>query len=334
MTSPRRGPPMESKAQPSSVAKRGLPAGAGLLAVVARRSWDEEQNHMIRNRIWCSSSRTRGGAGLSATAEAGRGRCAGFVAFVPRSLSSRHPPRVGDEEQNFRHGIRHVRSSSWGFLAGPLPHWGGTCVRPISGATCLSCQRRTTPEGVHPRPARPPTAPPGRHAGSGGHNAHRTEDTNMTTTPRKPPPKAIRRPPPSRQSISSTQSIRPPNPTNATSTHQPIEPDQPTRATSPRRVHFETGDDALAAFLVIKGIDWIGFDLATPADIVGLVTHALDGPADRLLPLVAAFQGGTHDEVPAAEFIKTTRHLQRLRRDQQLRVNRQAAINGDCRGED
>lgn len=104
----------------------------------------------------------------------------------------------------------------------------------------------------------------------------------------------------------------------------PPAPNRPATAEGPP-VFFETRDDHLAAFLVVRGCQPAGLGIGETADPSPEITHLFDGePASRLFPLVSAYRDRHGDEVSATAFVSALIHLRTLRLDEKLRRRRQA----------
>ena len=91
------------------------------------------------------------------------------------------------------------------------------------------------------------------------------------------------------------------------------------------RVHFETADNWLAAFLTVRGVEYfgLGFDPDREDDIV---THTFDDEQAKMSYAVLAYRSGEHDEVKAVEFLQTYERLKAIREDEELRQRRETAF--------
>ena len=105
---------------------------------------------------------------------------------------------------------------------------------------------------------------------------------------------------------------------------EPVPADEEQRPHPVGLMFFETADDALAAFLVVKGCRRIGLGTGEINEPLPVVTHIFDDAADQLNVLVSAYQYSDHDEVAAGRCIRMVAFLQRLRLDEMLRRYRQA----------
>jgi hypothetical protein len=83
---------------------------------------------------------------------------------------------------------------------------------------------------------------------------------------------------------------------------------------------FETSDDVLAAFLVVRGCQHVGLGTTLDDEGAPVATHLFDGAPGRLMVLVAAYVEGVGDQVPLVQVMRHLRHLERVRRDHALRL--------------
>lgn len=84
---------------------------------------------------------------------------------------------------------------------------------------------------------------------------------------------------------------------------------------------FETTDDRLAAYLVVRGVRRVGLGRASDDDEV---THVFDDAEERIRALVDAFQKGRRDLVSASRYAVTLEHLRSLRLDEERRLRARA----------
>ncbi|MEW5854664.1 MAG: hypothetical protein AB2A00_38165 [Myxococcota bacterium] len=85
---------------------------------------------------------------------------------------------------------------------------------------------------------------------------------------------------------------------------------------------FETRDDHLAAYLVLRGCRRTG--LVAVEGKVPRVLHVFDDDALRLMAVVESYRRGEGDGIPALLFAQTALHLRAIRRDERLRLRRRA----------
>lgn len=93
----------------------------------------------------------------------------------------------------------------------------------------------------------------------------------------------------------------------------------------PARAFVATSNDALAAFLVLRGCRSVGISSEQRSPTRSVAAHAFEDEADKLLFAVSAFQAAEGDDVPAGQFVATLNHLRRIRRDADLRLRSDSA---------
>ena len=92
----------------------------------------------------------------------------------------------------------------------------------------------------------------------------------------------------------------------------------------PARAFIATANDALAAFLVIRGCRRTGITSERASGSRMVAAHSFEDEAEKLMFAVSAFQTAEDDDVPVGRFVATLAQLRAIRRDADFRLRGEA----------